>query len=517
MARTWRKRIVVMAVVVVSVGVITALPRLLDSSGPVRAPSGSETDPTRAPRGSETACEGVELGPTDDLQSSLDSHPAGTRFCLAHGTYRLQASLVPKADQQLIGIGPEVVISGARLVDASKDGEFWVVTGQETLGTSEFDTEEQCRPVDGKDPEEMCIYRDQVFLEGESLWQVGSLEELSPGSFFWDYGANEIYLADDPGGRQLEVSVVAAAAIAGGPGVVIHGLIVEKFGNAVQSGAIQADADWTIVDSEIRLNHGGGVHMGPGTVLRRNYIHHNGQLGIHGGAGPCAKAKGMIAEGNEIAYNNAAGYNWGFEGGATKWVNTDGLVVRGNYVHHNYGMGLWTDGANINVLYEDNRVEDNHGMGIDHELGQSAIIRNNEVRRNGFAHPIQGSGWGAGIFIDQSRDVEVYGNVVEDNAAGITAVQEPAGALCGYPKSEVVNLHVHDNVVRQPADVAAGLKVLNELGVSYLEPPKNNRWENNTYRLGDPDRGSHFYWLDHTITADEWHSHGKDQGSRFEP
>ena len=146
----------------------------------------------------------------------------------------------------------------------------------------------------------------------------------------------------------------------------------------------------------------------------------------------CARAKGLVLADSELSYNNAAGYNYGWEGGATKWTNTDGLIARNNYVHDNYGSGLWTDGPNINVLFEGNRVEDNDSSGIVHELGYAAVIRNNVVRGNGFQHPIQGDVWGAGIRIDQSRDVEVYGNTVEGNNAGITATQEPAGDQCGF-------------------------------------------------------------------------------------
>ena len=70
-----------------------------------------------------------------------------------------------------------------------------------------------------------------------------------------------------------------------------------------------------------------------------------------------------MLENSELSYNNTAGYNWGWEAGGTKWTHTDGLIVRNNYVHDNYGNGLWTDGSNINIVYEGNVVEDNYGAG----------------------------------------------------------------------------------------------------------------------------------------------------------
>jgi hypothetical protein len=71
--------------------------------------------------------------------------------------------------------------------------------------------------VVGRDPEEMCVYRDQVFLDDRSLWQVGTLSELSSGGFFWDYWRTGS-LADDPTGRRLELSV-AGSGIPGSAGV----------------------------------------------------------------------------------------------------------------------------------------------------------------------------------------------------------------------------------------------------------------------------------------------------------
>jgi hypothetical protein len=303
------------------------------------------TTPPPAPGyvGETIRCEGTELAPGTDLQARISSTPENATFCLSPGTYRMTAPLVLKQGQKLIGTGGgKAIISGAKAVTATKQGAYWVITGQASLGTSGDGPLADCVAVEGKDPGSMCIYRDQVFLDDTSLWQVGSLGELSSGEFFWDYGANKIYLADDPSGHKLEVSV-ASGGLSGGSGVELRNLVVEKFGNAVQSGAIAASSDWLIIGVEARLNHGGGIHMGPGTVVRSSFIHHNGQIGIHGGQASCSRAKGLVLADSELSYNNAAGYNYGWEGGGTKWTHTDGLIVRNNYVHDNYGSGLWTD------------------------------------------------------------------------------------------------------------------------------------------------------------------------------
>jgi hypothetical protein len=449
------------------------------------------------------------MRPSDDLLVEVAKSPEGTTLCLAPGVYRISQALILKQGQELIGSGyGKTVISGAKTVGATKEGSHWIIMGQTSLGQSAFSgTSGQCRVVNGRDPEGMCVYRDQVFLDDSSLWQVATLDELSSGEFFWDYAENRIYLADDPTGRKLELSV-AGDGISGGVGVEIRDLTVEKFGNQVQTGSISASSGWLIDSVEVRLNHGAGIHMGPDTVVRGSFIHHNGQLGIHGGQPSCTGAEGLILEDSELSYNNTAGYNWGWEGGATKWTNTNGLIVRNNFIHDNYGMGLWTDGFNINTLYAGNVVQGNGGMGIDHELGYAAVIRDNVVSGNGFAHPIHGDVWGAGIFIDQSRDVEVYNNTVEDNAAGITAVQEPASDPCGYGTAELANLYVHDNTVRQSAGIAAGLRLQNESDQAYYTS-MNNLWRDNDYTLDDSASGLQFYWTNEPIDSDAWRAYGQ--------
>jgi hypothetical protein len=157
-----------------------------------------------------------------------------------------------------------------------------------------------------------------------------------------------------------------------------------------------------------------------------------------------------------------------------------------------YGMGLWTDGFNINTLYTNNVVRDNYGSGINHELGYAAVIRDNLVTGNGFQHSMNNDVWGLGIFIDQSRGVQIYNNTVEDNAAGITAVQEPAADPCGYGVAAVVNLSVRDNVFRQPMGIAAGMRLRNESDQSYYST-KNNEWVNNDYILSDSGTGLQFF------------------------
>jgi parallel beta-helix repeat protein len=217
-------------------------------------------------------------------------------------------------------------------------------------------------------------------------------------------------------------------------------------------------------------------------------------------------------QGNELAYNNTAGFTTGWEAGATKFTRTNGLVVRGNFSHHNGGPGLWTDIDNINTLYENNRVEDNDWRGIFHEISYKAVIRNNICRRNGFKNPLPNVAPvdGAGILVSSSPNVEIYGNTIEGNRTGIGALQTNRGSGA-YGVHETSSLNVHDNTVVQPTGLAAG--IVQNVGSNAVYTSKNNRFTHNSYDLGPNTR--YFRWMNADRMTQEWKGYGNDVTGTF--
>ena len=454
-------------------------------------------------------CAGVLLAPGDDIQAALNAHPVGTTFCLAPGDYRLTSPLVPKARQTIAAVvARSAHLTGARPVSATASGERWVITGQKSLGTDrDPGFSPRCMTID-RNPQGMCIYRDQVFLDDTSLWQVGSLAELSAGEFYWDYSANKIYLADNPTGRSLEVSVATQAMWSDAPGVTIRGLVIEKFGNEAREPAVSSNLDWVVNNNEIRLNHGGGVRIAPGGIYRNNFLHHNGNLALQGGQG--ANTDPIVVANNELSYNNSAGHNWSWEAGATKFTNSSNLRVTNNHVHDNYGTGLWFDIDNIHSVVEGNRVEDNYGQGIAFEISFDAIVRDNIVRNNALG----AGGWAAGILVASSPNIEIASNVIAGNGAGIVAVHEPRGTS-RHGVRQTTDLFVHDNTISQQRDTAAGLYVWGTGNDDAFFETKNNRFRNNTYFLGNPSDGLHFSWKQGRTNAAGWQRSGQDRGGTF--
>jgi hypothetical protein len=446
-------------------------------------------------------CRGVEVRPGSDLGAAVAASPEGATLCLRPGVHRVSEPVRPKDRQQLVG-EPGAVVSGAEVVTGfTRSGRNYVASAFLPPDPS---THGECATPG-------CAYPQDVFLGGAPLVRVLDLDDLGPGRFYQDFRANRLYLRDDPDGRVVEQARAPSILWSDARGVTVRGLVVEKAANEAQRAAIDNEGGgrWTIEDNEVRYNHGVGVR-GDSSTVRGNVVHHNGQLGLSG------HGEVSLVEGNEIAWNNTAGYDCLWECGGTKWALNRGLTVRGNWSHDNHGPGMWTDINNVDVVYEDNVVTGNLGYGIVHEISYRATIRDNVVEDT---RPRDGTGFfgGGGIVVSASPDVEVYGNEVR-GVVGIGILQQ---RRVDFPSPlgphEARNVHVHDNVViaTGTSAVVAGLAT----DVPGLDDPgrlagRNNRFADNRYHLPDPS-GRSFDWLGGLRTAEEWRGYGHDTTGAF--
>jgi hypothetical protein len=438
----------------------------------------------------------VRINPGTSIQNVVNQHGGGATFLLAAGVHREQ-QVKPKSGQTFIGESG-AVMSGARLLSGwQRDGNRWFVGGQTQAGRQHGDCV-------GDSPR--CAYPEELFINDVRVKHVAGRDQVGPGTWFFDYGADRIYIGDDPSGKRVETSVAEKAFYGQVNDVTITGLVIEKYAGPAQVGAIDTrdnpsgntnGANWFIANNEVRNNHGVGIKSTDGSRVVGNYVHHNGQLGL-GGDGP-----NMVIENNEISYNNAAGYAYGWEGGGTKWSKSADLIVRNNYSHHNVGPGLWTDIDNIRTLYEGNRVTDNVGIGIFHEISYDAVIRNNYIAGNGYGHSAWL--WGAGIVVAASPNVEIYGNEVINNADGIAGIQQNrSDAPSSYGPQQVKNLYVHDNKITM-SEGQTGL--VQDIGDNGVFTNRNNRFVNNQYVLSGG--GRYFEWNNGSRTLSEWNSFGQ--------
>ena len=139
------------------------------------------------------------------------------------------------------------------------------------------------------------------------------------------------------------------------------------------------------------------------------------------------------------------------------------------------------------------------------------MIRNNVARRNGFKIPkTVGLVDGAGILVSNSRDVEIYGNVVENNRTGIGAYDSDRGSG-KYGTYDLWNLNVHNNTVVQSTGRAAG--VTQSIGTNAVFTSRNNRFTANTYDLGSSAK--YFRWMNADLSTTQWKGYGLDVTGTF--
>jgi len=436
--------------------------------------------------------------PGQDVQVAINRSPAGQSFCFAPGTHRVKRQLWPKANQRFIGL-PGSIISGAEVMSFYTQGSVWISSGhtqQPTAATT------PCAVGVGN----LCNMPFRVFFDGAALDPVASLSELRPGTYFFDLATDNVYVADDPTGHQVELGL-ASFGMSGtlnavpADGVQVRGLTWEGFANQ-RNGVISTFAarNWVIENNEVRDSAGCGIWAGSGAVVRGNFVHHMGQIGL------CGQGEDILVENNEIAFNNTNGFNPRWEAGGSKWVNTQRLTVRNNYSHDNKGPGLWTDANNISTLYEGNVVERNTEEGIFHEISYDAVIRNNVVLSNG--RNIGGS-WGAGILVSSSPNVQIYGNVVNGGWNGVSLIQENRGSG-NYGPFQLKNITVRDNAITM---TKGSTGVFDTTGTGAVFRLGSIEFDGNRYTLGTGDQ--FFSWAGTKLTKKQWKKLGMDKKGSF--
>jgi hypothetical protein len=465
---------------------------------------------SRSPEARITIAAGATI---DDV---VKANPAGSAFLLAAGVYRMQ-SVTPKDGDSFVG-QPGTIMNGARqLTSFVRSDNYWVAAGQTQHGKANG----KCLPAYSG-----CEYPEDLFFNNVPLQRVESLSLVTPGKWYFDYSAGKVYFVDDPTDKTVEISVTPRAFSGSAASVTIKGLIIEKYANPAQDGPISCfnatnvclAKGWTIEANEIRLNHGAAIRLATNQVIKSNYIHHNGQEGLTG------SGSNIQVQNNEIAYNNALGFDFAWEAGGTKFSNMDNLIVQGNYVHDNKGPGLSLDYQCYKWVIQGNRASNNYVAGILDEISYDGIARYNVIQNDGLypgkANPSMW--WACAIQVLDSLNANIYGNTLINNSNGICAVSAPRGS---GNKGEflVKNLSVHDNVIVQTSGSAAGAVAQAAKGGYYLDvysPSWNNQWTTNTYRLSNP-LGIFYIWKGGSGYTDmnpaQWKLSGQDTDGSWIP
>ena len=427
----------------------------------------------------------IAIAPGATIQAAVDLAGDGAAFCLENGVHRTQA-VRPRSKQRFYGEG-QTVLNGSQLLSGfRREGDYWLANSQL-----------QVRPRHGEclPSAPFCNQPEALFIDDRPLSRVSSKDALASNKFYIDHAGGKIYLADDPTKRTVEVTVAPFAFESAAADVSISNVTVEKFASAAQKGAIHAreGASWLVDNCEVRFNSGAGISVGTGSRVRNCDIHHNGQIGIEGNGGD------IRIEDSHIWSNNIHGFDATWKRAESKIAESDGVTFRGNHVHDNDGPGLWCDIDCRNVVYEENLVENNRDIGIFHEISFRALIRNNVVRHNGLGK--RGWFWGADIVLCGVRGRR--GN-------GQQAYSRPRKMRdhADRPRTSRQRKEIPDTQQRRACQRDDVRRRCLRRWRSDAKPGDenfaiitdgDNRFDGNTYRVGDPDEPARFVW-GHDVT-----------------
>lgn len=379
----------------------------------------------------------------------------------------------PKDDDTFTGM-PGAILSGAQvLTNFAQSGTLWVAGGQSQ--------QQQMNGLcDTQHPQ--CAHPEDLYFDNRPLLHVGDIGSVVPGTWYFDYDNQLIYFADDPTGHTVEASVARSAFFGAANHVTIQGLTVEKYAVPAQFGAIgdqYPGPNWVISNNEVRWNHGVGINLADGSQALNNYVHDNGEKGIGGGG------QNILVQGNEISFNNWAGFLQDWEAGGAKFAQTNFLTVRGNNIHDNNGPGLWNDEDSVNTTYDGNTITNNAASGIQYEISYMATISNNVLRNNssGTSNWL----WGSQILIQNSSFVAVYGNTVEINGTGngIGIIQQNRGSGLFGPRMATNNFVYGNTIIQRQSSNGLNGQVA-DFDPQQMVGIQNNQFDYNSYHLIDP-------------------------------
>lgn len=454
-------------------------------------------------------CSGTAVTPASNVVSIVAAAASNATICFGPGTYRLTAPMVPKTGQKLIGSG--AILDGAVVLSGwAQSGSSWYISGALPAAYTGVG---QCED----NTNNPCLLGEQVFRDGAHLSRVMSVASVVPGTFYEDYTTNRVYVGDNPNGHTLEMSKTAAAVSSTATGVTVKGFTIQHFASAGQSGALVAGgASWNISDVTSQWNHALGIYLSSSdnTVVTNNHILNNGQLGMGQ-----YNSHLVTVSNNEFANNNTDGFwiaDW--ESGGYKATKSS-VTMSNNNVHDNKGVGIWFDVDCKDDTISNNTITNNAADGIRFEISYNGIISNNTVVGNGLG---LGRGGGtsiyssAGINVNTSSTVDIYGNTVTDNLNGI-GLQERNRGSGMYGLWTLVNNTVHDNTITQKIGTAYGegaTGLVQNIGDTSYFTSKGNSFTSNHYTL-DSLTAKRFAWNNTYMDKSGWQAAGQDTTGSF--
>ena len=154
--------------------------------------------PTSAPAGA------IILNAGDNISAIVSAAPAGATFYFEPGVYR-GVSFAPKNGQKFIGAEGAILNGSAVLTNWTQQ--------RQSLGHRRPDAARSASRHRVKVWRAFMRpgYPETVFVDNTPLKPVDALSKVVPGTFYFDYAADKIYIADNPTGHTVEAGKLTDA------------------------------------------------------------------------------------------------------------------------------------------------------------------------------------------------------------------------------------------------------------------------------------------------------------------
>jgi len=232
------------------------------------------------------------------------------------------------------------------------------------------------------------------------------LEDIEPGSYFYDRATRKLYAWLEDGGDPRRH--LLEASVRGGLDVQVD--FVKVSGIKILHGSASLSGRYDMMEnceSSDSMWGGFGVSGEFNTIIGCKF-NRNGDSGM-GGSG-----RGHRIINCETSYNNFLRISAGWHSGGTKFIPfCSDIVMSGHVAAYNIECpGIWFDWGNFNVTVE-NSITHHNSCGIMYEVSERGTFRNNVCYEN----------YDRGIYLSNSPDCQVLNNLFYHNGmSGLAAV-----------------------------------------------------------------------------------------------
>ncbi len=412
-----------------------------------------------AASGSDTTGTGTIDKPYQTLTFAVSKAAVGSKIVLRQGVYN---ETVPAINKRLtIQNYPHetVWLSGSKSfsgwIQASSAGhQVWskqistqlceTTSDQTPVGTPAAACQDNSLVDGGSDP--LAERTEMLFVNGVQLKQVSkSTFDANPnGSFVADNSTTPTtyYVGSNPAGSSVEVTNLRGALrfVSGASGSVLRGIGFRNYGSDStfnSSFGVMASVSFSVpnftIENDVFANSAsrgialGGGHAGTGISITGSSFVNNAYQGGNGTALQDFEIAHNLFKNNNtlgfISHNSHRAAAAGF-----KMSNADNGDIHDNIFDGNNSTALWCETGCVFMSYYRNVFFNNAWHGLYHETSGQAIIASNLSYKNKQY----------GIYVEGSRNVQVYNNTMSRNGADLAVIADQRG----YPPTGCSVLHL---------------------------------------------------------------------------